>query len=90
MSVANGDVIFESVNVVIRNGQGSTASTSGKGNLVVGYNEATGTRDRSGSHNIVVGPDHEFSSHSGIVTGEKHVISGRCAVGILVRCVRLM
>jgi len=47
---------------------------NGLGNLIVGYNE-TGTllhgdlEVRTGSHNLVVGPGHTYSSYGGVVAG---------------------
>ena len=75
-------LIISGVNVHIRNGMSKTYWKNGVGNLIVGYNERMGTEDRNGSHNIVIGPDHSFSSHSGIVTGWGNTISGPQAVCI--------
>ncbi|NOU45070.1 MAG: hypothetical protein HOO87_16230, partial [Methyloglobulus sp.] len=36
---AQGDALFTGVNVQVVNGQGSTLTANGKGNLVIGYNE---------------------------------------------------
>jgi hypothetical protein len=47
------------------------------GNLIVGYNEFRGVGDdRSGSHNIVVGQQHNYSSIGGLVAGFGNTISG--------------
>ena len=62
------DVIVEGANFHVRSGAGTTASTNGLGNLIVGYNEGGGAR--TGSHNIVLGRDLGFSSYAGLVTGE--------------------
>ena len=67
-------IIFSRANVHIVSGSGSTVDTSGLGNLVLGYDEdslAASTIDgnRSGSHNLVVGPQHEFTGSSGAVFG---------------------
>ena len=37
-------------------------SPRGLGNLVIGYNEDSGDDDRSGSHNLIVGGYHSYSS----------------------------
>jgi hypothetical protein len=64
------DVIFEGCNVHIRSGAGYTgAPVNGLGNLVVGYNEAFPDDDRTGSHNLVVGAFHSYSSSGGLVAG---------------------
>ncbi len=65
-------------NLQVVSGAGATAAAvNGLGNVIVGYNEAasgSGERDRGGSHNVVVGQGHGFSSHSGLVVGESNVI----------------
>src|SRR5205807_1257654 len=60
-SQIGNDVYFTGCNVNIRSGSGSTdGPTNGLGNLIVGYNEfPSSVVTRSGSHNIVVGEDHE-------------------------------
>jgi hypothetical protein len=78
--VEGDDVIFEGANVHIRNGSGETAEANGRGNLVVGYNEdredEEGPADRSGSHNLVLGERHSYTSFSGVVGGYRNTISG--------------
>ncbi|MCP4131949.1 MAG: hypothetical protein GY754_13310 [bacterium] len=82
---SGNNIIFESVNVQIVNGTGSTASgLNGLGNLVVGYNESRydalpdGFKDtvQTGSHNVIVGGHHNFSSYGGIVAGRCNSILG--------------
>jgi hypothetical protein len=69
------DVIFTGCNVNVRDGSGDTAgATNGLGNLIIGYNEGAGTR--TGSHNLVVGPEHSWTSFGGIVAGKQNSISG--------------
>lgn len=78
----NGDNIYiTGVNVHIRNGEGGTDTTNGKGNLIVGYNEARagGITPRTGSHNIVVGARHSYTSYGGLVVGDDHSITGTYA-----------
>ncbi len=51
--------------------------TNGVGNLIVGYQELRGARDdRTGSHNIVVATQHNYSSFGGLVVGHRNTISG--------------
>jgi hypothetical protein len=47
----------------------------------VGYNETRGdgTHTRTGSHNVVVGQQHNFSSFGGLVVGAFNTISGAFA-----------
>lgn len=71
--------LFTEVNVQIVNGQGTTfAPVNGLGNLIVGYNEplASPAPFRTGSHNIVVGRFHEYTSYGGFVAGQRNTISG--------------
>ena len=65
------------VNVQIVNNMGSTSTVNGVGNLIVGYQEQRGGVDnRTGSHNIVVGVNHNYSSYGGLVVGQGSTISG--------------
>jgi hypothetical protein len=58
---------------------------NGLGNLIVGYNEPREPIDsehpnvRTGSHNVVVGRRHNFSSFGGLVVGDLNEISGAFA-----------
>jgi len=71
VSRSDNDITFSGVNVHVVNGTGTTDGTvNGLGNLIVGYNETRGSGDdRSGSHNIVVGSEHNYSSYGGLVAG---------------------
>jgi len=53
-------------------------ATNGVGNLIVGYQELHPTEpdDRTGSHNIVVGARHDYSSAGGLLAGYRNTISG--------------
>ena len=75
VSVVGDDVIFEGVNVVVRNGGGATDTINGTGNLIVGYDEV-GDGPKSGSHNLVVGSKHTYTSFGGFVAGIQNTISG--------------
>jgi hypothetical protein len=72
------DITFSGVNVHIVDGSGDTyGDVNGLGNLIVGYNESRGENDiRTGSHNIVVGREHNYSSYGGLVVGIGNTISG--------------
>jgi len=52
-------------------------TTNGLGNLIVGYNESAleDSRNRTGSHNIVVGMDHSFSSFGGVVAAKSNTVA---------------
>jgi hypothetical protein len=52
---------------------------NGLGNLIVGYNELgspTGTDDRSGSHNLVLGAFQNYSSFGALLAGAGNSVSG--------------
>jgi hypothetical protein len=54
---------------------------TGLGNLIVGYNELAPRKGfprevRTGSHNLVVGEYHSYSSFAGFVTGNQNWITG--------------
>ncbi len=67
-------LIFSGANVHIESGSGTTVDTTGLGNLVVGYDEdslapSAIDSNRTGSHNLVIGPQHEFTASGGVVGG---------------------
>ena len=78
---AGDEITVSGANVHIVSGSGTTdGAVNGRGNLIVGYNELRGTGDvRTGSHNIVVGKRHNFSSFGGLVVGLENSISGNYA-----------
>jgi hypothetical protein len=78
---AANEVVITGANLRIVNGLGTTNTTNGLGNLIVGYNEerGDGTDNRTGSHNVVVGREHNFSSFGGLVVGVHNEISGEFA-----------
>jgi hypothetical protein len=69
-------VLFEGCNVHIRNGLAATATTNGRGNLIIGYNEVRQVQGpeealprEEASHNLIIGPFHEYTSYGGLVAG---------------------
>lgn len=82
MSLVADDLFFTGVNVNVVSGSGTTDGTvNGLGNLIVGYNESDfGDPIRTGSHNLVVGPSHSYSSYSGMVVGYRNSIQGAYSV----------
>ncbi len=65
------------VNVQLVNSIGSTETANGVGNLIVGYQKPRPeANNRTGSHNIIVGDQHDYSSHGGLVAGLMNTISG--------------
>ena len=81
VSVEGTDIVFSGANVHVVDGSGDTHGTHGLGNLTVGYNElrGDGTDDRTGSHNLIVGKRHNYSSYAGLVVGYENTISGAYA-----------
>jgi hypothetical protein len=80
-------VRFTGVNVQVVSGSGATDGTvNGLGNLVVGYDEDYDvirdrpTPEKSGSHNIVFGRDHQYTSWGGLVGGMANNIDGEASV----------
>ncbi len=75
---AGDDITISGANVHIVSGSGTTdGAVNGLGNLIVGYNELRGSSDdRTGSHNIVVGKEQNYSSYGGLVAGLFNTISG--------------
>jgi hypothetical protein len=72
-------VEFSGVNLQVVNGEGTTQSTNGEGNLVIGYDENPTGRKQTGSHNLIVGPYHQYTSFGGIVSGAYNAIEGEYA-----------
>jgi trimeric autotransporter adhesin len=71
-------VRFSGVNVQIVNGQGSTTTSNGRGNLLLGYNEQRSPAvSRTGSHYLVIGREHQWTTHSGIVSGFRNTATGQ-------------
>jgi len=69
---------FTGMNVQIVNGEGETDSTNGMGNLIIGYNPLRGNSEcpdgldcdrRTGSHTLVIGRQHNYTSWGGVVAG---------------------
>jgi hypothetical protein len=82
--VKGPNIVISGANVHIESGSGTTADSTGLGNLVIGYDEdslAASTIDpnRTGSHNLVVGPDHQFTASGGAVFGFGNFISSNAA-----------
>jgi hypothetical protein len=69
---------FTGVNVQVVDGTGETdGPVTGLGNLIIGYAEDSGDRnDRDGSHNLIVGPEHTWTSFGGLVAGFENAIRG--------------
>jgi len=64
-------IYITEANLHVRSGSGATDGTvNGLGNVIIGYNEERSEgNDRTGSHNIVVGRNQNYSSYGGLVAG---------------------
>jgi hypothetical protein len=76
-------VLVTGANLKIVNGTGSTdGSPNGLGNVIVGYDAENrpdvgdGPDVKTGSHNVVIGDEHTYSSTSGLVVGLDNAITG--------------
>ncbi len=77
LSDDDGTALFTGCNVQIVSGSGETdGALNGTGNLIVGYNENPFDYDRSGSHNVIIGELHGYSSSGGLVAGVQNRITG--------------
>ena len=80
ISIDGETVLISGANLQVVSGEGSTeAPVNGTGNIIVGYDENTSSDDKSGSHNLVIGWGHTYSSHGGIVVGNNNAITKRCS-----------
>jgi hypothetical protein len=72
-------IYITEANLHVRSGSGATnGAVNGLGNVIIGYNESRlSTNDKSGSHNLVVGYEHNYSNYAGIVVGYHNTISGQ-------------
>ncbi len=86
------NIYITGANLNIRNGLGTTngnpndpdsttsIAVNGLGNLIVGYDEIIDpefrSSNKSGSHNIVIGHGHNYSSVGGLIAGMDNVVSG--------------
>jgi hypothetical protein len=93
--VIGPNITFKGANIHIVSGSGVTddhlstgGSLTGRGNLIIGYDEAPpeflpplGPGDRGGSHNLVIGLWNRFTNAAfgGLVAGEANTISARGA-----------
>jgi hypothetical protein len=67
------------MNLQVVNGEDDTETTNGLGNVIIGYNGETrvgADPDRDGSHYLVVGDGHGWTSYGGIVAGQDATASG--------------
>lgn len=69
-------VKIDGANLQIVDGSGETAgTTNGLGNLFIGYNETLGADRQTGSHSLVIGSSHTFTSFAGLVAGYNNTLT---------------
>lgn len=68
---------FAGVNVQVTNGLLATDSVNACGNLIVGYNEEDDEDERTGSHNLIVGRQHSYTSSGAIIGGFDNRVDDR-------------
>jgi len=92
---ATDSVFFEGANVYVQSGSGYTdddssgnytdgeGSLTGLGNLIIGYaHDEYGAYARTGSHNLVVGDENDWTGFGGIVAGWFNAIGGDYASAV--------
>jgi hypothetical protein len=69
---------FSGMNLQVVSGTGATDGTpNGLGNVIIGYNaQRDPAAERSGSHTLVVGDQHEWTSFGGLLAGFHNTASG--------------
>jgi hypothetical protein len=76
-SRSGNDVYITGANLHLRNGKGHTyaAGMNELGNLIIGYNEmrpGADTNTRTGSHNLILGLQNNYSSAGAIIAGSNN------------------
>ena len=82
IQVSGRNFVITGKNVFIQDGSGNTASSTGLGNLTIGYNALRGfgfVDNRTGTHNLVLGDLNNYSSFGGAVFGYFNTISNEFA-----------
>jgi hypothetical protein len=66
------------INLQVVNGTGTTGGDpNGLGNLLIGYDTPRGSEPhKSGSHYLIIGNEHNYTSYGGIVSGARNTASG--------------
>ena len=95
IDAASHAVIVQGANLFVQSGSGhtddnttpyigdGTGSLTGLGNLVIGYDKAYDSDStKSGSHNLILGAGHSYTSFGGLVVGYGNTISGEGSLAI--------
>ena len=81
-TLEGNNLVLTGVNLQIVNGEGSTGTVNGVGNLIIGYDETTDGAaesvldEKTGSHNLVIGEEHRYTSFGAVVAGEHNASDG--------------
>lgn len=67
------------LNLQLVNGSGDSATTNGRGNLILGYGETSPGLLRTGSHNFVGGYRNSHTGWGGILGGRENLIADECS-----------
>ena len=79
--VSGPHLVITGCNVHVRSGSGMTGDTTNLGNLIIGYNEPRNigagpdTTNRTGSHTLIIGPEHQFTASGGLLAGFRNTVS---------------
>src|SRR5688572_20359677 len=66
VSPDGNDLYVTGANLHVRSAGGGSFANDGTGNLLIGYNEQRpGGSEKSGSHNLVIGAEHNYSGVNG-------------------------
>ncbi|RME61891.1 MAG: hypothetical protein D6790_07105 [Caldilineae bacterium] len=78
VQVRDKEMHITGANLHIENGSGATSGeVNGLGNLIIGYQQKrNGVNVRTGSHNLIIGDKHNYSSYGGFVAGFRNEVSG--------------
>jgi hypothetical protein len=75
-------LVLSGANLQVVNGTGSTdGSPNGAGNVIIGYNTTFGL-PKTGSHFLIVGDDHGYTTSSGIVAGNANSVTGQYGAAV--------
>ncbi|MEC7984704.1 MAG: hypothetical protein VX278_06045, partial [Myxococcota bacterium] len=79
----NHTIKLAGANVYIQSGSGytdddfvNTASLTGLGNLIIGYDETASGDEKTGSHNLIIGSLHTYTSYGTVVAGYDNATLG--------------
>ncbi len=77
VSRPNADtLLLTGMNLQVVNGSGLTTDSENRlGNVIIGYNTDNGDT-KTGSHNLVIGDRHTYTSSSGVVSGFDNSLTG--------------